>query len=456
MFMDGPTATAVPGVQAGSVERYRKPTSRETQLKWARIWVAQLDLFHRRKPDQQRTFSADDVIAFLRQKRDAGVPAWKRMKVIEGLITFRRSVQDRPHDDLAKLRETMQGVIDAENQRKRGPEIEEARRSIDPNEPDVLREFRVAMRRTGLALKTERSYVQKVRTFMNRRGLKCLKDFEAVTSADVEAHLSDLAVDGNVAASTQNAAFHALLKLFQLVLKREMGEIDAIRASNRKPIPTVLSKTEVAQVLDHLRGTHRTIAELLYGCGLRISEAMRLRVKDIDFDNGWIQVHRAKGNKNRLVPLPQSLREELRHQIDRRRGQYEDDVRAGTASVWLPEALEKKSPQAAGEFRWQYVFASEKLSRDPRSGRFHRHHLHMETFGRHLPRAVRAAETREVGDQSYVSSLFCNASFASGDGHSQHPGVVGARGRIDDDDLHARVDRATGIGAESVGWVVSR
>ena len=227
---------------------------------------------------------------------------------------------------------------------------------------------------------------------MRDRALTCLADFGPIGSRDVEAHLTDLAVDGNVAPSTQNAAFHALLKFFEIVLKRDMGRISAIRASKGKQIPTVLSAQEVSEVFRGLSGVQLTIAKLLYGCGMRISEAIRLRVKDIDFENGLIAIHQSKGGKCRYVPLPDDLVQTLRRYVDTRQLLHERDIDEGTASVWLPHALDRKYPSAHREFRWQYLFASERLSRDPRTGRFHRHHVHEDTFARHLRRSVEQAE----------------------------------------------------------------
>jgi integron integrase len=238
--------------------------------------------------------------------------------------------------------------------------------------------------------KTERAYVGKVKAFMLARGLTCLADFETIKGGDVEDHLTDLAVDGDVAASTQNQAFHALLKFFELVLKRDMGRIEAIRANKRKPIPTVLSPPQVSIILDQLVGIYRLIAGLLYGCGLRVSEAISLRVKDIDFDNRIIEIHQSKGDKSRLVPLPEQLVEPLRRAVRSRAVLHEQDLDDGTASVWLPHALAAKYPSAHRQLKWQYLFASHRISRDPRTNRLHRHHLHEGTFPEHLRRAVQA------------------------------------------------------------------
>jgi integron integrase len=307
-------------------------------------------------------------------------------------MVFRRFVADWTIDEFAPMRQKMAEIVMLERARNEGHEtIQEVEGVINPNEPDAIQAFRRGLRRAGLKPKTERAYVGKVNAFMHDRGLKCLADFETINGDDVEGHLTDLAVDGDVSASTQNQAFYALLKFFELVLKRDMGRIEAIRASKGKQIPTVLSPPEVSSVLDQLVGIYRLIAGLLYGCGLRISEALRLRVKDIDFENRMIEIHQSKGDKSRLVPLPEKLVEPLRRAVRSRTVLHEQDLDDGTASVWLPHALAAKYPSAHRQLKWQYLFASHRISRDPRTNRLHRHHLHEGTFPEHLRRAVEAA-----------------------------------------------------------------
>ena len=189
---------------------------------------------------------------------------------------------------------------------------------------------------------------------MAARCLKNLADFEDIDETDIEAFLTDLAVDGNVAKSTQEQAYYAFKYLLEQVLKRPMGGIDALRASKPKLIPTVMSKPEVSRVLAALTGIYLLIAQLLYGCGMRISECLRLRVMDIDFDLMQIRIHNSKGSKSRLVPLPQALVKPLKSLIEWRRGLHEQDLATGEASVWLPYALAKKYPHAHREFKWQF------------------------------------------------------------------------------------------------------
>ena len=237
---------------------------------------------------------------------------------------------------------------------------------------------------------------------MKERHLTCLADFDSITERDVEDHLSNLAVDGNVAPSTQNQAFHALLKFFTLVLKRDMGRIEAIRATKGSFVPTVLDTEEVKSILDRMRGVYAVIAGLLYGCGMRISEAMRLRVKDLDFANRQIEVRDSKFEKSRLVPMPEHLVAPLKRWVASRLALHNHDLDQGVASVWLPFALERKYPNAHREFRWQFLFASHRLSRDPRTGRLHRHHLGADTFSRQLRKAVQSCElTKRITSHTF-------------------------------------------------------
>lgn len=375
-------------------DTFSKRPRAEQRLEWAKTWFKQFATFHRRHGQfNSWCFTPDNVTDFLRFKRDNKVPAWKRLKILEGIIEYSTEVLDRDPVELKPVLRKMKEIVEVVHAREQGySSIEEAVGHINPKESDAIQEFRRAMRKSGLKLRTERSYVGKLRAFMKARGLTCLADFENISSRDVEAHLTDLAVDGNVAPSTQNAAFHALLKFFDLVLKREMGKIEAIRAKKDKYIPTILSTKEVAHVFDGLQGQHLIIAQLLYGCGMRISEAIRLRVKDLNFENSLIEIRQSKGDKSRTVPMPKELAGALKRQVAYRKSIHEQDIADGVASVWLPHALDQKFPSAHKEFRWQYLFASHRFSRDPRTKRHHRHHIHSDTFPCHLRRAVESAQ----------------------------------------------------------------
>jgi integron integrase len=200
--------------------------------------------------------------------------------------------------------------------------------------------------------------------------------------------LTDLAVNDNVAASTQDQALSAILFVFKHVLDRELDNINALRSKKPIRLPVVLSRQEVRLLMNQLAGRDLLIAQLLYGAGLRILECLRLRIKDIDFDQGQIIVRDGKGMKDRVTVLPEIACEALRNQIRQRRDLHNRDILDGFGSVWLPNALLKKYPSAATEFIWQYLFPSERRSADPRSQLIGRHHLSDGVFATALRKAV--------------------------------------------------------------------
>ena len=193
---------------------------------------------------------------------------------------------------------------------------------------------------------------------------------------DIRAFLPHLAVDRNVAASTQNQAFAALLFLYQQVLDIELPPIgETVRAKKPEPVPVVFTRQEVNEILTRLFGTPWLVASLLYGSGLRLMEAMRLRVKDVDFAQNQITAREGKGEKDRVTMLPQSVKTPLQDHLQRVEKLRQDDLREGCGAVYLPYALERKYPNAATEWKWQYVFPAAKRSLDPRSNAARRHHL---------------------------------------------------------------------------------
>jgi integron integrase len=207
-------------------------------------------------------------------------------------------------------------------------------------------------------------------------------------AAEVEGFLSTLAVEGRVAAGTQNQALSALLFLYKEVLSVELPWLETVvRAKRPQRVPVVLSRDEVNRLLAMMDGRFDLMASLLYGSGMRLMECVRLRVKDVDFELNQICV---RDGKDRHVPLPRRLREALQAQLERVRLIHRQDLAAGLGAVWLPHALARKYPSAPREPGWQYVFPSDQLSRDPRDGERRRHHV--DEAG--LQRAVRNARLK--------------------------------------------------------------
>ena len=201
---------------------------------------------------------------------------------------------------------------------------------------------------------------------------------------------------------------NAIVFLYREVLDIDLGEIAHIRSKRQRRPPTVLTQEEVRRVLRNMEGTHRLMAQLLYGCGLRLMECIRLRIQDVDFGQGRIFVRGGKGGKDRTVVLPESLRESLAEHIDKVQDLHGADLRAGYGEVYIPEALARKYPNACREIGWQYAFPAQGRSIDPRSGKEMRHHV-MESG---LQKAVKTA-TRKAGITKRVGCHTMRHSYAT-------------------------------------------
>jgi integron integrase len=257
------------------------------------------------------------------------------------------------------------------------------------NPPRLLDQVRMIIRRKHMSRATEKAYVQWIRRFILFHNKKHPRDMGA---AEVEAYLSYLAVRRNVAAATQNQALSALLFLYRQVLKIDLPWLDNVeRATKPKRLPTVLTRHEVGRLFIHLDGSLWLIANLLYGSGLRLMEALRLRVKDVDLERRQVTVRDGKGHKDRATMLAESLVEPLRVHLQKVRLLHRQDLDAGFGRVYLPYALARKYPKAACEWRWQYVFPSGRRSTDPVSGREGRHHVYAQTVQRAIRKAVQQA-----------------------------------------------------------------
>lgn len=252
--------------------------------------------------------------------------------------------------------------------------------------PKLLDLVRHACRVRHFSLRTEDAYHDWARRFILFHHKRHPRE---MAEPEVNAFLTHLAVEGRVAASTQNQALSALLFLYEHVLSQPLDRVQAVRANRPKRLPVVLTRPEVRLLLSKLDGTYRLMGQLMYGSGLRLLECLRLRVKDLDFGRGEIVVREGKGNKDRRTLLPTAVRPPLRAHLDRVKLLHERDLAAGFGRVYLPDALERKLPHAAAEFVWQYVFPSAKMSRDPRSGVVRRHHAHDSAVSKAITDAVR-------------------------------------------------------------------
>ncbi len=246
-----------------------------------------------------------------------------------------------------------------------------------------------------LSLRTEQAYLKWIKRYILFHEKRHPKD---LNDEHIRQFLTHLAVKEGVAAPTQNQAFHALLFLYRHVLKQPSPEIEGVeRAPESRSLPVVFTKAEANATIAHLRGEDKLIVSLLYGSGLRIMEAVRLRIKDIDLERGEITVRDGKGEKDRLTMLARSLAPSLQVQIEAVKQLHDHDVSRGYGEVYLPHALERKYRNAAKDFIWQYIFPADKLSVDPRSGKTRRHHVNEQNVQRAVKTALRKAGVRKNG-----------------------------------------------------------
>ena len=255
--------------------------------------------------------------------------------------------------------------------------------------PRLIDSTREVLRVHHYSISTERSYIQWIKRFIYFNHKRHPKEMGV---DEITAYLTHLAVDRKVSASTQNQALNALLFLYKRVLKIELPLIDSVvRAKRTKRLPVVFTRQEVKALLAQFDGTRWLIFSMMYGCGFRILECLRLRVKDIDFHYKQIFVRDAKGGKDRVTLLPDCLIESLRTHLARVKELHDQDLSLGFGCVYLPHALERKYPNACREWGWQFAFPSNNISTDPRSKIRRRHHIYEKTLQKIIKQAIREA-----------------------------------------------------------------
>ena len=373
---------------------------------WFPKLVKQFALFSQQDLHQALDCSKENVVRFLRSMLDAKRLAWQRLQAAQAIELYQRAVLKQPTDELLPVIEKLKELRQAETLEKRAGGINSQPSlndpdfdprylhesgdvgKIDPSELPLVQEMRKLLRVRHYARRTELAYVGWVERF-----LEYVKPKTADESSEFEVRefLSDLAVQGQVAASTQNQAFSALLFLFRDVLKRKIEFLEAERAKRPQRVPVVMTIEEINEVFRLLGGRDLLFGRLLYGAGLRHYEGLRLRVKDVDFAARQITVRDGKGAKDRVTVLPEIAMADLQRQIDATKMLHEQDLAAGGGRVWLPFALAKKYPTAEAEFEWQYVFPATRVSIDPKTGDSRRHHQHESVFTESLRRAVKKA-----------------------------------------------------------------
>lgn len=339
--------------------------------------------------------SADDINRYLEdQGRKQGLQGWRFLQIVDAIQIlletahapagvqvnweYWRNSTQKPADSHPTIARTG-GVLPTAEPAGRIPLLD----TVRARHGGLLDELVAVIRQKNYSIRTEQAYLSWVCRFLLFTGDK---DVAAMGAADIVAFLQDLAVRGQMAASTRNQALNGLIFFFTQVLKRQIGNPgDFVRAKRPRQLPVVLSRVEAGRLLAELKkisGLHYLMAALLYGTGMQLMECVRLRVQDINFDQNLIVIRDGKGQKDRVVPLPQSLREALARQLDEARRLHREDLAQGLGEVFLPDAR---------EWLWQYVFPSGRLSQDPRNGETRRHHIHENGLQKSVKKAATAA-----------------------------------------------------------------
>lgn len=276
----------------------------------------------------------------------------------------------------------------------------------EAKQPKLLDEVRQYLRLHHYSIHTERAYVDWILRFVRFHHMSSRHDL-LPAEPKIEAFLTYLAVEGNVASATQNQAMNALVFLYKHVLGQPLeGSINAVRAHKKVNVPVVLTREEVATVISLLEGTPQLVAKLLYGSGLRIMEALRLRIKDVDFEMKQVTVRSGKGDKDRVTTFPATLIPLFLSHLKRVETLHKQDLARGFGEVYLPHALARKYPNAGKDWIWQYVFPARDLSNDPLSGVERRHHVDPSVINKAIKVSVRRAGlTKSVSAHTFRHSF---------------------------------------------------
>lgn len=278
--------------------------------------------------------------------------------------------------------------------------------------PRLLDQVRNVIQTRHYSVRTEETYVNWIRKFIYFHGKRHPKD---MGQKEIEAFLTDLAVNKKVAASTQNQAFNALLFLYREVLGLDFGELQAVtRAKKPRKLPVVFSSDEVRAILEGLDKEKWIMGQLLYGAGLRLMECVRLRVKDIDFSYKQITVRDGKGSKDRVTMLPEVVIPRLERHLEKVKVIHKRDLDAGFGSVHLPYSLARKYKNADKSWAWQFVFPASRRGIDPRSGIERRHHIHESVIQRAIKQAVREAGLSKPGNCHALRHSFATHLLEAG------------------------------------------
>ncbi len=401
--LDRPSESSVASGDVSPLERAKQIAAGMARSSKDAYWLGvRMENFLRGHEHRIDRVFVNDVCDYLEQLLKRGQPDWQVKQSLDAIGLLMQHGYQRADLGVPQLREAWGVRL---NERV-GISVADPTAGTEGRPVVVVDRIRRVLRVAHYALKTEKAYTQwweRFEEFARTRnaGLGAPEVEDASRGAtsptlgpdDVRAFLEHLAVERKVSAATQKQALNALVFVFGQVLGRPLGSLgDWTIAKSSRRLPCVLTVAEVQKVLSHLNGVPALIAQLLYGSGLRLTEALRLRFKDVDFENGRVIVRDGKGEKDRVTVLPLSIHEPLREHLRSVWRLHQQDLSVGGGNVQLPYALAVKYPHAEREWCWQYCFPAPGLSKDPRSGVIRRHHLHESTIQRAMTNAVRQSQ----------------------------------------------------------------
>lgn len=407
----------------------RKTNTYRVKPRAARWYVHHVETYIKAHPDLRlRQHTARHVETFLEEKgRNTRLKDWQFRQIVDALrILFVEMVNTPwartfPWEDWFSKAQSLpddHATVARDYRPIAGSEEEDQEIAVDDTEATLLQEvleshpghvkaFVVEIRARHYSIRTERTYLGWLVRYI---GFYSMQDPASLSEQHIARFLEYLVVDRKVAGSTQGQALSALVFFYKRVLERELSDqIEFPHSRKPRRLPVVLTRDETKLLFEHIDSpTHRLMANLLYGCGMRLMECVRLRVLDVDLSYQQIMIRDAKGKKDRVAPVPKKLVDRLKIQIGQTRALHAEDVEQGYGRVYMPDALARKYPNAGKELRWQYVFPSARLSTDPRSGAARRHHVHETGLQRHVKKAA-----DEAGIPKKVNCHALRHSFAT-------------------------------------------
>ncbi len=387
----------------------RRQSFRDPDPQWSVTWMRRIYEYFSTPTYESLEFSTVQLISFLRHLRDTGIPAWQRRQAAVTAKRFRRMSNSA---DCPKLNAVIQTLTDLAAADRSGTMTRREDR-FPQDEPELVTQMRATLRRYRYKYDTEKAYTGWINRFY---AANPGRDPTTLAEPEIRAFLNSLVLnpDGGVSESTLKQAKSAILFLYKNVLHRELSFLEHGQATKPKKLPVVLTRQEVFEIRQRMHGEKRLMFDIMYGSGLRHKECRRLRVKDLQIEEGTILIRNGKGEKDRITVLPESLRQRLIEQIESSRARHQLDLNEGGGEVFLPDALARKYPNQRKAFRWQWVFQAARKRMDPRTGEYRRHHVGESFLANAFSKALESTSITKAAVPHTLRHSFATHMLESG------------------------------------------